>query len=252
MIRTSILAMLLATSTASAQANQTASFAGGASSSGWVDYIPTANLGIFVPVKINGHEAIGWLWGGPSSIDRTYAASIGLRPATDSASSLSGVDVQVGDLTLKNATAKPDELQAKAYAQIIGHPVDFRLGEEVFNQLAVDIDFAHHRVRFRDPNTVTKPAGAIEVPVIEMDSERVVPLSVDGAAPEQFELELGNTIGPLLVTPGYAESHKLLEGHPTSQRLSGRFIETVVSIDHLGFAGVDFPHAPIEIGRAHV
>src|SRR6202040_2649437 len=98
-----------------------------------------------------------------------------------------------------------------------------RLGEEVFNQVVVDIDYAHHRVAFLDPKTVTKPAGAIEVPLIELDGERVLPLSINGATPAQFELELGNVIGPLLVTPVYAQAQKLLQDHPASQRLSGPF-----------------------------
>jgi hypothetical protein len=227
---------------------QKAIFRAGVSSSGWIDFKTYTNLGIYLPVKINGHEGFAWLWGGPSSIDGVFAASIGLQAKTGAANALSGVEVQVGDLTLRNASAEPDDLQAQVYAKIIGHPLTFRLGEEVFNQVAVDIDFAHHRVAFRDPKTVSKPAGAIEVPLIELDGERVVPLSVDGAAPAQFELELGNMIGPLMVTPAYAKAHKLLEGHPTSQRLSGgRFVEPVVSLDHLNFAGVDFPQAPIAL-----
>ena len=150
-------------------------------------------------------------------------------------------------LTFRNVSSDVDELQAQAYAQIIGRPLTFRLGEEAFKQVAVDIDFPHHRVAFRDPAKVMKPAGAVELPLIELDGERVVPLSVDGSTPAQFELELGNMNGPLLVSPAYAEMHELLHGHPTSQRLSGALSETVVSVDHLGFAGVDFPRTPIAI-----
>jgi hypothetical protein len=251
MIRASILAMLLATSGVAAHfvtaQVRTTSFKAGASSSGWIDFTTYTNLGIFLPVKINGHEAMAWLWGGPSTIDKSFAASIGLQAKTDAATPVGEVDLQVGDLTLHNTSAKLDELQAEAHGRYVGHPVTFRLGEEVFNQMAVDIDYANHRIAFRDPKTVTKPAGAIEVPLIELDGERVLPLSVNGATPAQFELELGNVIGPLMVTRAYAETHKLLEGHPTSQRLSGPYSETVVSIDQLSFAGVDFPKVPIAI-----
>jgi hypothetical protein len=226
---------------------QTANFRGGRSSSGWIDFTPHANFGIYVPVKINGHEAMALLYGGPSSIDKSFTAVIGGKAEADAASAR-GVEVQVGDLSLQHASAKPDDLQAQGYdAKILGHPVLFRLGEEVFDQVVVDVDYPHHRVAFRDPRRVTKPAGAIEVPLIELDGERVVPLSVDGSAPAQFELELGNVIGPLLVTPSFAHTQKLFDGHPTSQRLSGRFTETVVTIDHLGFAGVDFPRVPIAL-----
>jgi hypothetical protein len=225
---------------------QTAIFKAGTSSSGWIDFVHYKNLGIYVPVTINGHSSMALLWGGPSSIDAAFAASIGLQANANDAS-VRGVDIQIGDLTLHDASAKPDDLKAQTYAAIIGQPLPFRLGEEMFDQLAVDIDFAHHRIAFLDPKTVTKPAGATEVPLTELDGERVVPVSVDGAAPAEFEFELGNVIGPLLVTPAYAQAHKLLEGHPTSTRLSGSFTETVVSLDHLGFAGIDFPGAPIAI-----
>lgn len=218
---------------------QTISFKSGALSSGWVDFTPHVNMGIYVPVQINGHEAMAMLYGGPSSIDKEFAASIDLAAG--------GLQVQVGDLTFQNANAKPDDLQVQAYARYIGRPAPFRLGKEVFKQVAVDIDYPNHRVAFLDPKTVTKPPGAIEVPLLELEGERVVPISVNGAAPAQFELELGNVIGPLMVTPAYAQAHKLLDGHPTSLRLSGPFSETVVSIDGLGFAGVDFAHAPIAI-----
>jgi PDZ domain len=117
----------------------------------------------------------------------------------------------------------------------------------VFDQLAVDIDFANHRIAFRDPKTLAKPEGAIEIPIVKLAGERVVPVSVDGAAPAQFEFELGNMNGPLLVTAAFAQANQLLRGHPTSERLSGPFAETVVSVDLLGFAGTDFQHAPIAI-----
>ena len=227
---------------------QTAVFKGSTSSSGWIDFTPLTNFGIYLPVKINGHDGMALLYGGPSNIDKNFVESAGLAAKKEDASSANGIQIQLGDLTLQNAVAKPDDLQKQGYdAKILGQPVLFRLGEEVFNQVAVDVDYALHRVAFRDPRTVTKPVGAIEVPLIELDGERVLPLSIDDAAPEQFELELGNVIGPLMVTPGYAARQKLLEGHPTSQRLSGRYSETVVSVDHLSFASIDFAQVPIAL-----
>ena len=227
---------------------QTVVFKGNTSSSGWIDFTPLTNFGIHLPVKINGHDAMALLYGGPSNIDKNFVESAGLAAKIEDASSVNGIQIQLGDLTLQNAGAKTDDLQKQGYdAKILGQPVLFRLGEEVFNQVVVDVDYAHHRVAFRDPRAVTKPAGAIEVPLIELDGERVLPLSIDGAAPAQFELELGNVIGPLMVTPAYAARQMLLAGRPTSQRLSGRYSETVVSVDHLSFAGIDFSRVPIAL-----
>jgi hypothetical protein len=227
---------------------RTVVFRDGAASSGWIGFTPHTNFGIYLPVKVNGHDAMALLYGGPSNIDAGLVASLGLTPKTEAAGPVDGIKIQLGGLTLHNAAATQDDLQKQKYdARILGHPVLFRLGEEVFNTVAVDIDFPHHRVAFRDPATLMKPMGAIEVPLVELDGERVVPLSLNGGPPKQFELELGNVIGPLMVTPAYAEQERLLQGHPRSQRLSGRFTETVVSIDHLSFAGVDFPQTPIAL-----
>jgi len=222
-----------------------ATFKPDTSSSGWISYTTFTNLGIYVPLKVNGHEAMALLWGGPSSIDKDFAASVGLDPSD--AKQVTGVEVQIGGLTL-NLIAKPDNLEAQSWAKILGQPQFFTLGREIFAQLAVEIDFDHHRIAFRDPATVTKPDGAAEVPLVEQGDERVMPASINGAPPVQFELELGNVIGPLMTTPAYADDHKLLAGHATSERLSGgRFVEPVVSIDHLNFAGVDFRQTPIAI-----
>jgi len=226
---------------------QTAAFRG-RTSSGWIDFTPRTNFGIYLPVKVNGHDGMALLYGGPSNIDKNLVGSVGLSPQIESGNPVNGIEVQLGDLTLQNARATPNDLQRQGYdAKILGRPVLFRLGEELFNQVAVDIDYPHHRVAFRDPGTLTKPAGAIEVPLMELDGERVLPISVNGGASRQFELELGNVIGPLMVTPTYAEKEKLLEGRRISQRMSGRFTETVVSLDHLTFAGIDFPQTPIAL-----
>lgn len=227
---------------------QTVVFKSGTASSGWIDFTPYTNFGIYLPVKINGHDTMALLYGGPSNIDTNFVTSLGLTTKTEATGSVDGIRVQLGDLTLQNVTAAKDDLQKQGYdARIIGHPVLFRLGEEVFNQVAVDIDFSRHRVAFRDLATLTKPVGAILIPLVELDGEHVLPLSVNGAAPRQFELELGNVIGPLMVTPAYAEKEGLLQGHPHSQRLSGRFVETVVSVDHLSFVGIDLPRTPIAL-----
>lgn len=249
-MRALFFTMLFAAATVGADANEAvpvqAVFAGGASSSGWLSFASYTNFGIYVPVTIAGHAGMALVYGGPSGIDKGLAAAIGLVPKTDDANAVVPMEVHVGDVTIRSTAAALTT--AQAYAQsVLGAPVICELGEDVFDRLDVEIDFAHHRLAFRDPASVTIPVGATDVPLAERDGERVVPLSIDGAPPAYFELELGNVIGPLLVTPAFAQAHGLFTGHVTSQRLSGRFIETIVSVDHLGFAGLDFPHTPIAI-----
>jgi hypothetical protein len=219
--------------------------AGSGSSSGWIDDVQATNLGTFVPVQVNGHATLALLWGGPTTIDTHLASSLGLHAGTDG--SVSGLNVVLGSLMVHDVNAKVDELYADVYGTYVGRPVAFRIGEEFFKRFAVDIDAARQRIAFSDPKSITEPAGAIDVPLREIDGERVVPLSLDGSAPAMFELELGNVNGPLLVTPKFAREHQLLAGRRTSQRLSGQFTETVVTLDRLSFAGVDFSKVPIAV-----
>jgi len=219
--------------------------AGTVSSSGWIDDVQLTNLGTYVPIQVNGHPILAFLWGGPTTIDANLVSSLGLH--AKAGGTVSGLDVRLGDLTVHDVSAKAGDLYADAYTSYVGRPVAFRIGEEFFDRFAVDIDTARQRIAFDDPKSLTTPAGAIELPLRELDGERVVPLSIDGAAPAEFEMELGNVNGPLLVTPAFARAHHLLEGRRTSQRLSGQFEETVVTLDRLSFAGVDFAHVPIAV-----
>ena len=252
MFRALTFAVLVAVGTVHADTGPDAlkaMFKDGASSSVWIDFKTYKATGIFFPARVNGHEVMVFLYGGPTNIDKTFAASIGLlqKAATgDGAASITGVTLETDGLTLSNITAGAIDAPPQ-FAQITGRPVPLHLGEEAFNRLAVDIDYVHHRLAFRDPARVTKPARAVEVPLVEFDGERTVPLSINGGPMVQFELEIGNVSGPLLVIPSYAQEHKLLEGRRTSQRLSGKFIEPVVTVDHLSFAGIDFPNAPIAL-----
>jgi hypothetical protein len=219
------------------------------SSSGWINFKVYKASGIFFPAKVNGRDVMVFLFGGPTSLDKSFAASVGLSltpGGNKDASKIGGATVIVGNLTLSNLTAAAIDMPPQ-FAMITGQPVVLMLGQEIFDRMVVDIDYAHGRLAFRDPAGVSKPRGAVEVPVIALDGERVVPLSINGDPPVQFELELGNVSGPLLVIPSYAQAHKLLQGHPSSQRLSGTFVEPVTTLDHLSFAGVEFPKVPIAL-----
>ena len=79
------------------------------------------------------------------------------------------------------------------------------------------------------------------------DNEHLVPVSIEGAPPAEFELGLGNSSEMLVYQP-YYDSHKLLENRRLSKRQaagSGGFvIETVAMLHNAEFAGVTFPNMP--------
>jgi hypothetical protein len=62
---------------------------------------------------------------------------------------------------------------------------------------------------------------------------RSVPVSVEGAAPVEFEFDLGNG-SPLEIYPAYHQTHRLRDARRTSQLLGGGIggfrAETVVSL----------------------
>jgi hypothetical protein len=222
-------------------------FNNGVSSTGWMNFDFYNDNRIFVPAKINGQETVIMLANGAatSGIDKDFAATIGLRPmAAIMPDGAVAVQVQFGNLTLTDINASTVNLAP--IAKIIGHPVSFVLGDDLFNQLAVDIDFARHRLAFRDPASLTMPAGAAKVPLIKTLDHRTVPVSVEGAPKAQFELSLGNA-APFLLYQAFYQAHKLLENRPVSLRQGGGGmspIELVATLSRARFAGIDFLRLP--------
>ena len=250
--RASILVGILACTVAAASRAEppAAAFQGGASSSGWIPFRTYKASGIFFPAKVGGRPVTAYLYGGPTMVDKDLAAQLGLAAKPEAGGLAAGVQVaatiEVGGLTLERLPSTTADAPAQL-AAVAGEPIPLILGSEAFDRVVVDIDFARHRLAFRRADRPVRPQGSVEIPITAVEDERAVPLSIDGAEPALFELELGNVSGPLLVTPAYAKAHKLLDGRPTSQRLSGKFVETTVTLDHLAFAGVDFPGAPIAL-----
>lgn len=232
-------------------------FKGGKSSTGWIAFEFQDSKRIFIPVKINGHDTKVLLATGlpTSNIDKAFAASIGLQPqqnsnaaasgAGASAGLIRGLQIQIGNLTLEDTSASP--VNFAPLAEHIGHALPFLLGDDAFNHLVVDIDFARQRIAFSDPGSETRPDGAVEVPLLKVDDTPVIPVSIEGASPAQFELGLGNS-GEMLVYQSYYESHKLTAGRPVSKRLAagtgGFVIETVATLKQAEFAGVRFESMP--------
>lgn len=226
-----------------------ATFKGGVSSTGWLDFNFADGRSILVPAKVNGQDVLVKLIDGAdtSYIDKDFAASIGFQPPTG-AKTFGDVSVQVqlGDLTLRRVKTSTANLNAKRSDPLFA---PFMLSDDLFNQVVVDIDFAHHRVAFQDPHSVIKlPRGAVEIPLIRRLDARTIPVSVEGAAPVPFEWFLGDP-APITVYQPYYETNKLLQNRPTSIRLGGglngqRPQEPVATLSRIQFAGVTFSQVP--------
>jgi hypothetical protein len=219
----------------------------GAQSTPWIDFNFQDGRKILVPAKVNGQAVLVQIIDGSetSYIDKDFAASLGVHPDPSAGSKgIVNVQVQLGDLTLRDVKALPASMGAKRSDPVFQ---PFALSDDLFNAVAVEIDFAHHRIAFHDPATVTKPAGAVDIPLIRGLEARTVPVSIEGAAPVQFEMYLGDP-APLTVYEPYYKAHKLLENRTTSVRLGGglggRPQEPVATLARAQFAGVDFANVP--------
>jgi hypothetical protein len=232
-------------------------FAGAAASTDWLDFEFFEGGQIYLPIKLNGHDTVALLDNGASSsfIDQAYAASLGLVPqgvfpvqsATGVGTSglIGGVDIQTGGLTLKNLTVQAMDLGPMA--RFGGHPLPVILGDEIFNELIVDLDFANHRVAFRDPSQFTPPPGAVVLPLIRNGASRLTPVAVEGREPAQFDVDLG-AAGVVDIAPAYVVEQRLLEDRVVSD-LNGWGIGGVrrgllTTLRQVDFAGVRFTGAP--------
>jgi hypothetical protein len=239
-------------SATSSSPTQGVAFKDDASSTGWIDFDFQDGKRIFIPAKINGHDTEVLLATGLPipDIDKTFAASIGLplTQASDgkgAAETPSELQIQIGNLILPNTPASVVDFDP--LAKRIGHPLPLLLGDAAFGNLVMDIDFAHHRIAFRDPSSQIKPTDAVEIPLTRAENEHLVPVSIEGEPPAEFELGLGNSSEMLIYQP-YYESHKLLENRKLSKRQaagSGGFVvETVATLHRAKFAGVTLMNMP--------
>jgi hypothetical protein len=238
-----------------------AMFREGATSTGWIPFELLSGTRIYLPAKVDGHDVNVLLDSGAtvSSIDKAYAASIGLASkgsfagagsgGMDTFGFISGVRIEVGNLTLQNINVGTFDFAP--VAQNIGHPLPFVLGNEVFNELAVEIDFRRRRILFRDPDTVVKPANSVLVPLTRT-KDRTVPVSVEGKPAVQFEFDLGNG-SAVDVFPAYYKAQKLLEKRRTSQKLGGGVggfaPQTIATLHAVTFAGVTFEQVPADFAN---
>jgi len=128
-----------------------------------------------------------------------------------------------------------------------GEPWDVILGDEVFNETVVDLDFPNHRVAFRDPAGWRPPQGAIVVPLARDGDDRLTPLSLDGGPPALFLLDTGFS-GNLRIAPALAQRQALLSGQPTQPvtigAIGGEAAGVIANVKRLTFGGVGFAEVP--------
>ncbi|HEY3888068.1 MAG TPA: aspartyl protease family protein [Caulobacteraceae bacterium] len=219
-------------------------------STGWTAFEPRPDGRVVLPISIDGHATTALLDSGASQsvIDQAYAAQIGLAPrgaypnngvsGRQTSGHVDAARIEVGGLALNGLTLASLDLAEEA-----GSARPVILGEELFDSAVVDIDFARHRIAFRDPARFARPRGAIEVPLTRDGAVRLVPVSIEGGRAALFEFDLGAG-GTLVLAPAYARETNLPGSRPTSQGVivgvGGLESETRAVLRQVTFAGIGF------------
>jgi hypothetical protein len=242
---------------------KTWSFAAGSHATEWIDFEFFNDNQIFIPAEVNGSavKLILDSGAGISLIDSGFADRI--RVQASGKLPISGVggqatmqiasqmQIQLSGLTLAHIRAGVIDLAQ--ISEQAGHPMPFILGKEVFNELIIDIDFAHRRIAFRDPAAFSAPPGAVRVALGRHKDRRSIPVSVEGRPAVSFDFDLGNN-GALIVYPAYRDEVHLLDGRPQSLGLSagvgGLIKSKLATLRSIAVAGIEIAAVPTEFPDA--
>jgi hypothetical protein len=242
---------------------KTWSFTAGSHATEWIDFEFFDKDQIFIPGAVNG-SALKLLLdsgAGISLLDTALAKRLGVQ--ANGKLPISGVggqatmqiasqiQIQLAGLAFRNIRAGVMDLSQ--IGEQSGHPMPFILGKEVFNELIIDIDFAHHRIAFRDPTAFSAPPGAVRIALGRHRDRRSIPVSVEGRAAVSFDFDLGNN-GALIVYSAYRDQVDLLAGRRQSLGLSagvgGLIKSKVATLKSISLAGIDIAAVPAEFPDA--
>lgn len=218
---------------------------------------------IVLPITVNGVATNALLDSGAeaTALDATFAetagiAATGALPASgaggyQTAGIASGVTIETAGATLRDIT--PAIIDLSALSAAFGMPINAIVGQELFNEAVVEVDYAGLAVRFHDAATFAPREGTTVALVPHHGGLRQIEASVEGHPPGLFDFDTGN--GGYTAISGYAaDDWKLLDGRPASDVLTGgvggQSVTTVVTASELAFAGVTLTNVPVTIGGA--
>lgn len=231
-------------------------FAKGTTSSGWLPFEFFNRNRIFIPATVNGHQIKVMLDSGATSnvVDQRFSRSLGLQAEgamTGQGASgggatgiVSGVDLTLGTLAFKNTNAVSIDLSG--IERRLGHPLPMILGGEAFTECVVDIDFLHDRIAFRDPASFQAPLDATSIALTNIEELHVLNAQVEGR-PALLLFDIGNG-GALALFPRFWDAPGFLDGRRTSTILSGGYtganVSRLTTIRSLNIGGTTLADVP--------
>lgn len=213
------------------QATSLLSFADDADTTGWMDFNFHRQRRLVLNAKVNGNETTVLLDSGAeaTAVDKSFADSIGLVGKGDlTARGVAGtaqvsiaedVDIEIGNLKASGLTVII--LDLAAIGERIGHPLNVIFGEEVFNELIVDIDFPNERIAFHKPESFSEEGLGSAVPIsAAQGGQKDIAVTVNGNLPALVGLDTGSFDTITFFKP-WTDANGVLDGIKTSTRVSG-------------------------------
>jgi len=233
--------------------------AGGAPSTGWIDFDYYRDSRIFIRTVINSIETEAVLDSGAevTVIDAALAEQAGLLGEGALSASgtggntevqiATGVNLTIGNLQLNDLTVAILDMGNLA-DRLLGRPLPIILGKEVFNEMVVDVDYPNRRIAFHEVDQWSYQGVGTREALSLHEGLRVMEITVEGGAPIQVGFDIGQG-SALTLFEGYVNESGLLDGRPVTNHLGGGVGGAVISphtsIGSMTFGGTTFSNVPV-------
>ena len=196
----------------------------------WADDLPAAipfelfRQKIFVPLRLNGVEAMGFLDTGARDmvVAPAFAAKAGAVGVRDIVSTGWGAESPAREAD--NVTLDMAGVQVVGHAQIrdigviqrsVARPFDVIVGSTLFDQFVVEIDFDQSQLRVSPREAFSAPPGAFPLDLKRSAGEAAVAVQIEARGPIAAGIDLGSSMA-LAVSGRLAERVRLLDGRAAS------------------------------------
>jgi predicted aspartyl protease len=218
---------------------------------------------IVIPARVNGHDTQALLDTGASltTIDRTYARSVGLPEGFKiqgkgaggdvEAELVTGLTLNVGALRIDNASVGVMDLAP--VARSIGRPINAVLGRDFFNSAVISIDWANKQIVVHSHESFRPSVDASAMQLTKKGPFNLINVSIAGAAPVEALFDLGN--GSALAIPAtYWKDHpevaNLKYAAAVMGGVGGVHPARSVTIPQIVLAGKTFTDVPASLSES--
>jgi hypothetical protein len=211
---------------------------------------------IFVPLRLNGVDGMGFLDTGARDIvvDPAFAAKASVIGVRDIISAGWGAESPAREAD--NVVLDVAGVQAVGHAQIrdigviqrsVARPFDVIVGSNLFDQFVVEIDFDQSQLRVSTREAFSAPPEAFRLDLKRSAGEAAAAIQLEARGPIAAGIDLGSSMA-LAVSGRLAEHVRLLDGRAASSvminSLGGSGVHTVTTAGAFSLGPFPLPDVP--------